>query len=367
MKFSRSTKSGLSDWWWTIDRVQLGAILILIIFGIVLNLAASPPIAERLNYSDQYYFVKQFIFIVFGALVTIFFSFLNLRNIRRLCLLIFAVSLISIFFINIFGAEIKGAAIGWILVLSRCSHLNLQKPAFVVLISWLMSESILKKAPGKSLSFILYVLFIIGLILQPDIGQAILVTLSASIIYFITGMPLIIGVIIFLLSLTGIALSYIYIDHFTQRLNIFLNPNLGDTYQIDTAYNAIINGGWFGVGPGEGTIKNILPDAHTDFIFAVAAEEFGLISCFIIIFLFAFIIFRGVKRSINQQNLFAKNFNHWSYLTNLLTDGYKYCCKSWDCSTKGMTLPFISYGGSSAISIAITFGLILAFTRQKEN
>ena len=225
MKFSRSTKSGISDWWWTIDRVQLGAILILIIFGIVLNLAASPPIAERLNYSDQYYFVKkQFIFIVFGALVTISFSFLNLRNIRRLCLLIFGVSLISIYFINIFGDEIKGATRWMDLGIISLQPSEFAKPTFIVLISWLMSESIIKRAPGKSLSFILYVLFITGLILQPDIGQAILVTLSASIIYFITGMPLIIGVIIFLLSLTGIALSYIYIDHFTQRLNIFFKP-----------------------------------------------------------------------------------------------------------------------------------------------
>ena len=367
MKFSRSTKSGLSDWWWTIDKVQLGAILILIIFGIVLNLAASPPIAERLNFSDQYYFVKkQFIFIVFGALVTIFFSFLNLKNIRRLCLLIFAVSLISIFFINIFGVEIKGATRWMDLGIISLQPSEFAKPAFIVLISWLMSESIIKKAPGKSLSFILYVLFITGLILQPDIGQVILVTLSASIIYFITGMPLIIGVIIFLLSLTGIALSYIYIDHFTQRLNIFLNPNLGDTYQIDTAYNAIINGGWFGVGPGEGTIKNILPDAHTDFIFAVAAEEFGLISCFIIIFLFAFIIFRGVKRSINQQNLFAKISTIGLISLICLQMGINIAVNLGIVPTKGMTLPFISYGGSSAISIAITFGLILAFTRQKK-
>ena len=156
-------------------------------------------------------------------------------------------------------------------------------------------------------------------------------------------MPLIIGVIIFLLSLTGIALSYIYIDHFTQRLNIFLNPDLGDTYQIDTAYNAIINGGWFGVGPGEGTIKNILPDAHTDFIFAVAAEEFGLISCFIIMFLFAFIIFQASK-DLKSNKICLQNFNNWSYLANLLTNGYKYCCKSRVVPTKGMTLPFISYG-----------------------
>ena len=125
MKFSRSTKSGLSDWWWTIDRVQLGAIIILIIFGIVLNLAASPPIAERLNYIDQYYFCKEAIYIYsFGALVTIFFSFLNLKNIRRLCLLIFARSFQYSSLISLY--EIKGLPGGWILVLSRCSRQNLQ-------------------------------------------------------------------------------------------------------------------------------------------------------------------------------------------------------------------------------------------------
>ena len=204
MKINRSTKSYISDWWWTIDKVQLGAIALLIIFGIVLNLAASPPIAEKLSL-NQYYFVKrQFLFILMGVVVMISFSFLNLKNLRRLCLAIFITSLIAIFFLNIFGTPIKGATRWLDLGIISVQPSEFAKPTFIVLISWLLSESIFKTVPSKMISFFLYSLFALGLILQPDIGQTILITLTASIIYFISGMPLIIGFIIFLLSLIGI-------------------------------------------------------------------------------------------------------------------------------------------------------------------
>ena len=367
MKITRSRKSHISDWWWTIDKVQLGSIVLLIIFGIVLNLAASPPIAEKLSL-NQYYFVKrQFLFFILGILVMFFFSFLNLKNLRRLCLIIFITSLITIFFLNIFGTPIKGATRWLDLGIISVQPSEFAKPTFIVLISWFLSESIVKTVPSKIISLMLYSLFAFGLILQPDIGQTILITLAASIIYFISGMPLIVGFIIFILSLIGIGLSYLYVDHFYQRLNIFFNPSLGDTYQIDTAYNAILQGGWFGVGPGEGVIKNILPDAHTDFIFAVAAEEFGLISCFIIISLFAFIVYRGLSRSLKQENLFAKIATIGLTSLICIQVGINIAVNLGIVPTKGMTLPFISYGGSSALSIAMTFGLILAFTRQKNN
>ena len=367
MKITRSRKSHITDWWWTIDKVQLGSIVLLIIFGIVLNLAASPPIAEKLSL-NQYYFVKrQFLFFILGILVMFFFSFLNLKNLRRLCLIIFITSLISIFFLNIFGTPIKGATRWLDLGIISVQPSEFAKPTFIVLISWFLSESIIKTVPSKIISLMLYSLFAFGLILQPDIGQTILITLAASIIYFISGMPLIVGFIIFILSLIGIGLSYLYVDHFYQRLNIFFNPSLGDTYQIDTAYNAILQGGWFGVGPGEGVIKNILPDAHTDFIFAVAAEEFGLISCFIIISLFAFIVYRGLSRSLKQEDLFAKIATIGLTSLICIQVGINIAVNLGIVPTKGMTLPFISYGGSSALSIAMTFGLILAFTRQKNN
>ena len=270
-------------------------------------------------------------------------------------------------FINLFGTPIKGAT-RWIdLGIVSLQPSEFAKPSFIVLISWLMAESFKKEVPGKFIAFIIYLIFAITLILQPDIGQTILITLTASIIYFITGMPLFVGFIIFLLSLTGTALSYLYLDHFSQRLNIFFNPSSGDTYQIDTANSAINNGGWFGVGPGDGVIKNILPDAHTDFIFSVAAEEFGLITCFIIILLYAFIVFRGVSRSLSQEDLFAKIASIGLISLICIQVGINIAVNLGIIPTKGMTLPFISYGGSSAISIAITFGLILAFTRVRKN
>ena len=228
-----------------------------------------------------------------------------------------------------------------------------------------LSESITANKPGKTISFLIYIIFCTGLILQPDVGQTILITLASVIMYFISGMPLFIGIIILFISLIGIGLSYLAIDHFQQRLNIFFNPNLGDTYQVDTAYNAILQGGWFGVGPGEGVIKNILPDAHTDFIFAVAAEEFGILSCFILIILFAFIIFRGINRAQNQKDLFSKISIIGLSSLICLQVGINIAVNLGIVPTKGMTLPFISYGGSSAISVAMTFGLILALARQR--
>ena len=198
MKITRSRKSHISDWWWTIDKVQLGSIVLLIIIGIVLNLAASPPIAEKLSL-NQYYFVKrQFLFFILGVFVMFFFSFLNLKNLRRLCLVIFITSLITIFFLNIFGTPIKGATRWLDLGIISVQPSEFAKPTFIVLISWFLSESIVKTVPSKIISLMLYSLFAFGLILQPDIGQTILITLAASIIYFISGMPLIVGFTIFI-------------------------------------------------------------------------------------------------------------------------------------------------------------------------
>ena len=356
------------DWWKNIDKFILFIILTLFLLGLFFSLVSTSLIAsDKLDTKSYYFFFKHLAYIALAIVILIIFSFLNQKILTKLSSILFLVAFLSLLLVPFLGIEVKGSK-RWLdlMFLPRFQPIEIVKPFFIVTLSLMLTSQIRRLYFKYFLSTLFTVPILLLLVYQPDIGQTILITLAASIIYFISGMPLIVGFTIFILSLIGIGLSYLYVDHFYQRLNIFFNPSLGDTYQIDTAYNAILQGGWFGVGPGEGVIKNILPDAHTDFIFAVAAEEFGLISCFIIIFLFAFIIFRGVKRSINQQNLFAKISTIGLISLICLQMGINIAVNLGIVPTKGMTLPFISYGGSSAISIAITFGLILAFTRQKK-
>jgi cell division protein FtsW len=239
------------------------------------------------------------------------------------------------------------------------------KPVFIVLISWFFSESLISNKPGKLISLILYIILISLLILQPDYGQTLLITIVSSIIYFISGMPWIGILIISTIGIIGLTTAYLNVDHVAQRLNSYLNPSSGDTFQVDTAHNAIIKGGWLGKGPGEGTIKNILPDAHTDFIFAVAAEEYGIFICMLIVLLFAFIVLRGFQRAMLNQDIFSRlSIAGLSSMIGIQS-GINIGVNLGIIPAKGMTLPFISYGGSSMLSIAISFGFMLAFSRKK--
>lgn len=364
--FARTDTSVMANWWWSVDRWTLAAIAGLIAFGILLTLAASPAVAERIGH-DSYYFVKRQLVYLIPAVITVFaLSMLGARGVRRVGVALFLAAIVLMVATLIFGVEIKGAR-RWV----SLGGLSLQpselvKPGFAIVMAWMMAMARMSENfPGLTISCVLYALTALLLVLQPDMGMTAVVTAIFFAQFIVAGMPL------YLIGLGGIAIiggaiaAYYTLPHFTSRIDRFLDPASGDSFQMLTGLEAFMNGGLFGRGPGEGTVKEILPDAHSDFIFAVAGEELGLIACLIIVMLFAFLVLRGIARSLATQNLFVL-----LAVTGLLTQfGLQAVIHMASTlslmPTKGMTLPFISYGGSSLVGIAITMGMVLALTRKR--
>lgn len=364
---SRADRTVLSEWWWTVDRLLLGSLFVLMMIGIVLCLAASPPIAARLGIPDPFHFVqRQVLFLIPAAAVMVFTSFLSPRTIRRVCMVIFLLFWVLLFATLVIGPEVKGAR-RWLMI----AGITLQpsefiKPAFVVLASWLFAESSRRpEMPAQFLAIGLLGAVVLPLVLQPDFGQTMLMCLVWGALFFLAGLRWIwmVGLIGF--GLGGAVLAYNVVPHVRKRIDRFLDPATGDTYQIDTALQSFAHGGWFGQGPGEGTVKRILPDGHTDFIFAVAAEEFGVILCLILLALFAFIIIRSLTRALDEQDPFARFAATGLALLFGLQASINMMVNVHLMPAKGMTLPFISYGGSSLISLAFGMGMLLAFSRRR--
>src|SRR5712675_2692523 len=304
---SRAQRTPFAAWWWTVDRLQLAAISAVMLGGIVLSLAASPPVAARLGL-DPFYFVNRHVMYLIPALaVLLATSFLSPRHIRRIALVVFAVSFCMVLLTPFVGAEVKGAR-RWIVLLG----LNIQpseflKPAFVILIAWLFAESVKKpEVPANSFALLLLFGSVIALVRQPDFGQTMLIALVWGALFFMAGMRLIWVVGLGSTALVGLAGAYATIPHVARRIKRFLDPASGDTFQVDTAIESFIRGGWFGQGPGEGTVKRILPDSHADFVFAVAAEEFGIALCLVLVFLFAFIVLRALGKAMRNDDPFSR-------------------------------------------------------------
>src|SRR5215468_10539032 len=270
---SRVERTPFAAWWWTIDRFSLVALGAIMLGGIVLSLAASPPVAARLGL-DAFYFVhRHLLYLVPAIAVMLATSFLSPRQIRRLALFVFIASLALVVATLFVGAEVKGAR-RWIVL----AGLNVQpseflKPSFVVLCSWLFAESARKpEMPATTFSLLLLVGVVGVLVLQPDFGQTMLIALVWSALFFVAGMRLVWVAGLGGAALAGLASAYILIPHVARRIERFRDPTSGDTFNIDQALESFQRGGWFGRGPGEGTVKRILPESHTDFVFAVAAE-----------------------------------------------------------------------------------------------
>ncbi len=363
---TRAERTPFAAWWWTVDRLLLAAIGALMLGGIVLSLAASPPVAARLGL-DAFYFVnRHVIYLVPAIAVMIVTSFMSPRTIRRVALLVFAASFVLVVATLFFGAEVKGAR-RWIVLFG----INLQpseflKPAFVILIAWLFAESG-KKAdvPANTLALVLLFGSTGVLVLQPDFGQTMLIALVWGALFFVAGMRF-----VWVLGLGGAALAglmgaYITIPHVARRIKRFLDPASGDTFQIDTAIESFMKGGWFGLGPGEGKVKRILPDSHADFVFAVAAEEFGIVLCLVLVSLFCFIVVRALTRAMNTDDAFARFAAAGLAILFGAQSAINMAVNLALVPAKGMTLPFISYGGSSMISLAYGMGMLLALTRER--
>src|SRR3954462_4177690 len=363
---SRVERTRFANWWWTVDRLMLAAIAVLMMTGIVLSLAASPAVAARLGL-DAFYFVNRHaMYLAPTMLVMIAVSFLSPRSIRRLSLVVFLVALAMTAATLVIGAEVKGAR-RWIVL----AGVNIQpsefvKPAFVILISWLFAESTRKSdIPANTLALGLLLSVVGVLVLQPDFGQTMLIALVWGALFFMAGMRLIWMVGLAGTAAVGLAGAYLMVPHVRARISRFMDPSSGDTYQVSNAIESFVRGGWFGRGPGEGTVKRILPDSHADFVFAVAAEEFGIALCLALVALFAFVVIRALQHALRDEDPFTRFATAGLAILFGTQSAINMAVNLHLIPAKGMTLPFISYGGSSMISLAYGMGMLLALTRER--
>jgi cell division protein FtsW len=363
---SRAQPTPFSEWWWTVDRPTLAALGALMLAGIILCLAASPPVAARIGL-DPFHFVNRQIFFLIPAIaVMLVTSFLSPHDIRKVALVVFVVSLCLMAVTPYFGAEIKGAK-RWLVILGvNIQPSEFMKPAFVVLIAWLFGETGKRpEMPANSIALVLLIVVVALLVMQPDFGQTMLVSLVWGALFYMAGMRF-----IWVMGLAGAAglgltAAFFTVPHVAQRINRFLDPASGDTFNIDIATESFIRGGWFGRGPGEGTIKRILPEGHTDFIFAVAAEEFGVVLCLILVSLFAFIVIRALTKAMRTDDPFIRFAAAGLAILFGLQSTINMAVNLHLMPAKGMTLPFVSYGGSSLISLAYGMGMLVALTRER--
>jgi len=366
MYISRTDNSMLGNWWWSVDRWLLGALGLLIIFGTVLIAAASPAIAERLHQPSFYFVLRHFFYLVPAIVMIVGISMMSPKTIRRMASIIFLIVLAMLFLVPVIGSEHNGAQ-RWI----SLGGFSLQpsefiKPTFAVVAAWLFSSQHREhQFPGYMISCALCALIVGLLLMQPDLGMTVVVSLVWAAQFFVAGLPLSIVAILFVLMVTGLFGVYMTFPHVSSRIDRFLDPQKGDTYQVDRSLEAFQNGGFFGTGPGQGEIKRVLPDAHADFIFAVSGEEFGLILTTLLVALYGFIIWRGMQRVRHCENLFTM-----LAVTGLLVQFGGQALIHMGSSlrllpAKGMTLPFISYGGSSLLALGLSMGMILGLTRQQ--
>jgi cell division protein FtsW len=363
---SRTERTPFAQWWWTIDRFALAALGALMLSGIILLLAASPPVATRLGL-DPFHFVNRQILYFIPALAILFAtSFLNPRQIRRLALVVFAVGIVMLAATLFYGAEVKGAR-RWIVLLgTNIQPSEFVKPAFVILIAWLFSESASRpEMPANAVALTLLVTVISLLVMQPDFGQTMLVALVWSALFFLAGMRLIWVMGLGITAAIGLASAYLTVPYVRGRIHRFLDPSSGDSFQINNAVESFLRGGWFGRGPGEGTVKRILPDSHADFVFAVGAEEFGIVLCLALVALFAFIVIRALTRAMRNEDLFIRFSAAGLAILFGTQSAINMSVNLHLMPAKGMTLPFISYGGSSLLSLAYGMGMLLALTRER--
>jgi cell division protein FtsW len=362
----RDQRTPFGEWWWTVDRLLLAALLTLMLSGIVLSLAASPAVAVRIGLDPFHFFNRHVAFLVPAFIVLLVTSLLSSRGVRRSALIVFAIGIVLMVATLVFGAEVKGSR-RWISVIGISVQASeFVKPTFVILIAWLFSESARRpEMPATSIALSGLIVVVALLVLEPDFGQTMLIVMVWGALFFMAGMRMIWVFGLAGAGAAGLFTAYLLVPHVAGRIQRFMDPASGDTFQVDMAMESFTRGGWFGKGPGEGTVKRILPDSHTDFVFAVAAEEFGIVLCLALLALIAFIVIRSLRNAYRSDDLFTRFAAAGLAMLFGVQSAINMAVNVHLIPAKGMTLPFISYGGSSMISMAYGMGMLLALTRQR--
>ena len=364
--FTRTDRSATAMWWWTLDRVTLALVLVLLLLGFFFSFSSSPVAAPHAGSYDPFYYTKRhFFFALLTAGMMIAISMLSIKGVKRVSLVIYGISLGIMALLPIIGHAAKGGRRWLELGPIALQPSEFLKPALIVLISWMFSEGQKGKGvPGVTIAFCLYLMAIGLLLIQPDVGQSILITVAFGACFFISGVPFrwIMGMLA--TASAGLVGLFFIQPHFRNRILGFVTED-GDKYQVNSAKAAIANGGFWGKGLNEGVMKRHIPDLHTDFIYSVVAEEYGLWLTLILIGIFAFIVIRGLAKSMAMQDPFRQIATSGLYImlgTQVLIN---VSVNLGLIPPKGMTLPFISYGGSSMLALGLCLGLILALTRKR--
>ena len=365
MLFSHNNRNFLANWWWTIDKTLLLCFSLLIILGILLCFSASPAVADRIGLESYHFIKRHLIFAPTAYLIMIVLSMQKLKFIRRLSLIGYLTAIILVICTFFFGEQNKGAS-RWLMLLGfSLQPSEFVKPFFIVTAAWLFDgERKNPDFPGNLLSTVLFAFTALLIFHQPDIGMTMVITAVWLFQFFLNGLPWLWLGSAFLFVLGGLITAYFVFPHFQIRIHQFLASGNELSYQVKKSIEAFQSGNLFGRGPGEGIVRSNIPDAHTDFIFAVAGEEYGIFLCLTIVTLYLIIVVRSIIISCKDNNLFiilsasglAASFGLQSIINMASTLHLM--------PTKGMTLPFISYGGSSMLATAIGTGMLLAITRK---
>jgi len=365
--FARDRKTPIAEWWWTIDKQLLSALMLLMAVGMFLSFAASPSVAERLGLSPWHFVIRHAMFDLAALPVLIGVSFLNHRQARFAALGVLIVSTILLWLTLKLGTEVKGARRWVSLAGNTIQPSEFVKPAYAVLAAWLFSEAMQQKGMlARTIATVMLFVVVTGLLLQPDIGQTALMLSTWAALMFLSGISWFVIVGLFGLGVGGLFGAYYVFPHFAKRIDSFINPEGGgNTYQVDKALNSLLEGGWFGRGPGESMAKKVIPDAHADYVFSAAAGEFGILFCLCLVALIVFIVLRALSGAQHQQTLYARLAVSTLAIQFGLQCAINLAVNLNLIPPKGMTLPFVSYGGTSTIAIAFGMGLMLALTRKR--
>lgn len=366
--FNNRHKGFFRTWWNTIDRVSISLILLIIASSLVMVTTASPAVASRIGLEPFYFMKRQIVFLILGTICVISLSFTTPLIARRIAVIGFIICLFLLLVVLIAGVDIKGAK-RWISI----GGFSLQpsefaKPFFSIVTAWFLSIKYSEpRFPAFKVSLFSYFVLIGLLILQPDFGMTITVTVIWLGQLFIAGLSMLWIFVSFVFGIIGVVTAYIMLPHVQKRIDSFLNPESFDNYQIQKSLEAFRNGGFYGTGPGEGNVKYHLPDSHTDFIFAVIGEEMGVIACIIVLILYAVIVIRGLYIIIHEYDQFNILAVSGILIQIAVQSIFNTGVTLHLFPTKGMTLPLISYGGSSVLATSIALGLMLSFTRKRYN